>query len=336
MAEWRIERYGAGDRRRWNEFVVASRNGTFLFDRDYMDYHADRFEDYSLMAYKGDRLLGMLPANLTRDDMTLHSHQGLTYGGWILPMSHVDGGDVLSLFEEMWRFLREEGVVALDYKPLPWFYSQIPAQEDIYALFRMGAEMTETTLSSTIDLRSPRGFNTLQRRHLRKASALGAEVVETTDTAAFWEMLASCLSERHGTRPVHSAAELELLRSRFPDNIRIFTVTLPVAHGLGADDMGELTSDSQGADGPQAGVCIFDTGRVAHSQYIATTPKGRELNLLTMLFDRLINEIFADRRYFDFGISTEEGGRVLNEGLLRQKSSLGASGTACLRFRLPL
>lgn len=318
MTEWRIERYGAGDRRRWNEFVAASRNGTFLFDRDYMDYHSDRFEDYSLMAYKGDRLLGMLPANLTRDDMTLHSHQGLTYGGWILPMSHVDGGDMLSLFGEMRRFLREEGVVALDYKPLPWFYSQIPAQDDIYALFRMGAEMTETTLSSTIDLRSPRGFNTLQRRHLRKASALGAEVVETTDTEAFWNMLASCLSERHGARPVHSAAELELLRSRFPDNIRIFIVTLP------------------GYGGPQAGVCVFDTGRVAHAQYIATTPKGRELNFLTLLFDRLINEVFADRRYFDFGISTEEGGRVLNEGLLRQKSSLGASGTACLRFRLPL
>lgn len=318
MTEWRIERYGAGGRRRWNEFVAASRNGTFLFDRDYMDYHSDRFEDYSLMAYKGDRLLGMLPANLTRDDMTLHSHQGLTYGGWILPMSHVDGGDMLSLFGEMRRFLREEGVVALDYKPLPWFYSQIPAQDDIYALFRMGAEMTETTLSSTIDLRSPRGFNTLQRRHLRKASALGAEVVETTDTEAFWNMLASCLSERHGARPVHSAAELELLRSRFPDNIRIFIVTLP------------------GYGGPQAGVCVFDTGRVAHAQYIATTPKGRELNFLTLLFDRLINEVFADRRYFDFGISTEEGGRVLNEGLLRQKSSLGASGTACLRFRLPL
>lgn len=318
MAEWRIERYDAGDRKRWNEFVAASRNATFLFDRDYMDYHSDRFEDHSLMAYKGDRLLGMLPANLTRDDMTLHSHQGLTYGGWILPMSHVDGGDVLSLFGEMRRFLREEGITALDYKPLPWFYSHIPAQDDIYALFRLGAELTETTLSSTIDLRSPRGFNTLQRRHLRKASALGAEVVETTNTETFWEMLAACLAERHGARPVHSAAELELLRSRFPDNIRIFIVTLP------------------GYGGPQAGVCVFDTGRVAHAQYIATTPSGRELNLLTLLFDRLINEEFADRRYFDFGISTEEGGRVLNEGLLRQKYSLGASGTACLRFRLLL
>ena len=318
MAEWRIERYGVGDRKRWDEFVAASRNATFLFDRDYMDYHSDRFEDHSLMAYKGDRLLAMLPANLTRDDMTLHSHQGLTYGGWILPMSHVDGGDVLSLFEEMRIFLREEGVVALDYKPLPWFYSRIPAQDDIYALFRLGAELTETTLSSTIDLRSPRGFNTLQRRHLRKASSLGAEVVETTDTAAFWEMLAACLAERHGARPVHTAAELELLRYRFPKNIRIFTVSLP------------------GSGVPQAGVCVFDTGMVAHAQYIATTPKGRELNLLTLLFDRLINEVFADRRYFDFGISTEEGGRVLNEGLLRQKSSLGASGTACLRFRLPL
>ena len=55
-----------------------------------------------------------------------------------------------------------------------------------------------------------------------------------------------------------------------------------------------------------AGVCVYDTGRVAHAQYIATTAEGRELNLLTPLFHKLITETFRDRAYFDFGTSNGE------------------------------
>lgn len=33
----------------------------------------------------------------------------------------------------------------------------------------------------------------------------------------------------------------------------------------------------------------------------------------------LIRNIYSNRRYFRFGISTEKGGTVLNEGLLAQK-----------------
>ncbi|MGG6545868.1 UNVERIFIED_CONTAM: GNAT family N-acetyltransferase, partial [Prevotella sp. 15_C9] len=45
--EWHIIRYSAGDKERWDRFVRRSKNGTFLMQRDYMDYHADRFQDCS-------------------------------------------------------------------------------------------------------------------------------------------------------------------------------------------------------------------------------------------------------------------------------------------------
>ena len=63
----------------WDEFVGRSRQGTFLFERAYMDYHQDRFADHSLMVYRKARLFALLPANAT--DGVLWSHQGLTYGG---------------------------------------------------------------------------------------------------------------------------------------------------------------------------------------------------------------------------------------------------------------
>ena len=34
--------------------------------------------------------------------------------------------------------------------------------------------------------------------------------------------------------------------------------------------------------------------------------------------------LYADRRYFSFGISTEQAGQYLNEGLIAQKEGFGA------------
>lgn len=314
-----IEKYQSRDAGEWNAFVRASRNGTFLLERGYMDYHSDRFEDCSWVVRKGSSMVAVLPANITSDGV-LHSHQGLTYGGLVLPQAHLDGAGVLRIFEEAAQVWRNAGIRTLDYKAIPTVYHRHPSQEDEYALWRLGARLEECTLDSAVDLREGIRFNTMQRRHLSRSSRLDISVRETDDVEAFMDMLAECLAERHGASPVHSAEELRLLRSRFPENIRIF-----VAGGR-----------VYGRAGMDAGVCIYDTGKVAHAQYIATTPEGRDSNLLSPLFHHLMTGVFASRDYFDFGISTEDGGRYLNEGLLRQKYSYGATGVACRRFTLDL
>lgn len=311
---WEIRPYRPEDSTRWNSFAAEARNSTFLFQRSYMDYHSDRFADMSLIALRSGKPLAMLPANI--DGSILRSHGGLTYGGWILPRHHLDASDMLSMWEAWLSFCVHEGITEIDYKPLPFIYSLYPSQEDEYLLFRFGATLTERNLSSTVDLRSPRGFNTLMRRHLRKAVASGVTVVETRCAAPFMRMLSECLRERHGATPVHSEAELLLLMERFPDNIRIF-----------------ITGSE---DAPAAGVCVYDTGLVAHAQYIATTAEGRAANLLPLIFHRLITETFAGRRYFDFGISNENHGLLLNAGLLRQKSALGGTGTVYSRYKITL
>lgn len=313
---WRIERYDETKNREWDEFVENSRNSTFLFKRGYMDYHSDRFRDYSWMAYKKNRLLMMLPANIAEGG-TMYSHQGLTYGGWILPHAHVDAEDLCDVFRIGMDAWRQEGVNELIYKTVPYIYASQPSQDDEYALMTLGAEVVSVGLSSTIDMR--RGFapNQLQRRHLAKTRNMRLRIEESDDVGTFMTVLNACLLERHGVMPVHTAAEMELLKMRFPDNIRLFVAGL---------------SDSSGIE---AGVMMYDTGNVAHCQYIATTSVGREMNLLAPLFDYLANEVFRTRRYFDFGTSNERDGR-LNGGLLRQKSSFGATGVAytCYRLRL--
>ena len=77
-----IRRYTKADEEQWNGYAEKAKNATFLFDRSYMNYHEDRFNDYSLMFYKDEKLYAMLPAH--RVDDTLYSHFGLTYGGLIM------------------------------------------------------------------------------------------------------------------------------------------------------------------------------------------------------------------------------------------------------------
>src|SRR5690349_11161078 len=77
-----VRQYEQSDRESWNEFIESSKNGTFLFDRNYMDYHSNRFKDNSLMIYDSkEKLVAVLPAN-KRENILL-SHGGLTYGGLI-------------------------------------------------------------------------------------------------------------------------------------------------------------------------------------------------------------------------------------------------------------
>lgn len=313
MGNFELVRYNGSDADSWNAFVDNSRNATFLFNRGYMDYHSDRFHDNSLIFLKNGSPAALLPANLDSDGC-LHSHQGLTYGGLLLPRRHVNGSDILEMFGMIDGYCRKDGIKSLIYKPLPFIYAQIPSQEDIYALFRHGAVISRTELSSAIYLKRNPGFNTQMRRHLKKALALNPDLKEDSDVGPFWDMLSACLQQRHEAMPVHSRDELQMLRDRFPQNIRVFTIST--------------------GSGPEAGVCIYDTGIVAHCQYIATTPSGREKNLLTPLFDYLINDIFAERSYFDFGTSNEDAGNYLNDGLLRQKFSYGATGVACQHYRI--
>ena len=114
------------DSKAWNDFVALSKQGTFLFDRHYMNYHRDRFSDYSLLFYKKGKLYALLPANIDGD--TLWSHQGLTYGG-LITNTHATTAEVCMLFEELNAYLHDHGIRHVVYKAMPWIYQQLPAEE---------------------------------------------------------------------------------------------------------------------------------------------------------------------------------------------------------------
>ena len=310
-AEWSIRRYRPEDADLWDRLVAESRQGTLLHMRRYMDYHSDRFNDCSLIALRRGKPTCLLPANI-RADETLSSHGGLTYGGWLTPLSHFDGTDMLSLFGILTEWCRGNGIGRIIYKAVPHIYHKIPAEEDLYALFRFGATVETVNLSTVIEMRNNPGFNTQQKRHLKKASVNNPWIKETSNAAEFMPILQECLQNRHNAAPVHTENELQMLKDSFPESIRLFL--------------------SGTATKPEAAVCIYDTNSVAHCQYIATSEKGRENGTLTYLMHHLIHDVFSSNRYFDFGTSNEDAGRILNSGLIHQKTALGGSGLAYQMF----
>lgn len=303
-----VVRYDPTHRQEWDDFARASKNGTFLLQRDYMDYHSDRFQDCSLMFYRHGKLLAMLPANFREQEGTVQSHGGLTYGGLIVGpgMIAVDALEVFSCAIDWMK--RTLGAHRWIYKPIPYIYSKLPAEEDLYALFRSGGKLHERGVSSVIDLQNRQPMRQSRKSGCIKAQKAGM-TVETgnmeDDLKRFWNILDGILMEKHGKHPVHSVAELRLLAGRFPQNIVLHTVR---------DSQGEI----------QAGALIYDTGQVVHTQYLASSDIGKANGALDMLLHKLITREYADRKYFDFGVSTENGGSYLNEGLIFQKEGFGA------------
>lgn len=307
MSMVEILRYDPTMAARWDEMARQSRNGTFLHQRGYMDYHSDRFTDCSLIARRNGKPVALLPA-CVQDD-TLWSHRGLTYGGWLVPLKHFDATVMLEVADATVEWMRREGLKRLVYKPVPHIYHRYPCEEDLYALFRHQATLSEVNISTTIDLSCPLPLDRGNKSGANAARKAGITAGASEDWQGYWQLLTSLLDTRYGTLPVHSLDEMLLLRGRFPENIKLYTATLA----------GELL----------AGVVLYLSGPVAHCQYIAASSQGKDSKALTLLFEHLINEHKQlGFRYFDFGISNEDHGRYLNEGLVRQKSRLGGRGIA--------
>lgn len=294
----------------WDDFVRRSKNGTFLFERAFMDYHSQRFRDASLMFLgDGGKVVGLLPACLSPgEEGVVTSHAGLTYGGLVMSDHTVQAAasDMLSAAASYYAL--ELGAHALVYKPVPYVYASMPSDEPLYWLFRAGAKLVARGVSSALSPAAHPKQRQSRRGGVVRAEREGVKILHAgtgTDVDEFHALLSRVLSERHGVSPVHSLEEMKLLMRRFPENISLY---------VARSEAGELL----------AGAWMFVTERVAHTQYIAVSSEGERLGAGDALIDSLIRHEFADKAYFDFGVSTERGGSCLNEGLIFQKEGFGA------------
>lgn len=308
-----VHAYSADNASEWNAWVAASKNGTFLHDRRFMDYHAGRFEDASMIVRSAGKPIALFPANRSGD--AIISHGGLTYGGMIVDQK-MRTAMCLDVFSSILNHARAAGADKLLYKPVPHIYHRQPAEEDLYAIFRSDGRLIRCDASAAIPLRDRPRPSKSRLQAARAAQKAGVEVRETGDWPAFWVILTDVLSQRHDASPTHSLDEIKLLASRFPEGIRLF----------GAFHEGKMI----------AGLVTFDCGPAIHVQYIAASPKGRDLGGVDIVVAYLTDTVFANRDWFDFGISTTNRGLQLNEGLAQQKEMFGARCVVYQQFEIDL
>jgi hypothetical protein len=301
----RITIYREEQKKIWDKFISKSKNGTFLFCRDYMDYHSDRFTDHSLMFYKNNDLVAVMPANI--QGITLSSHCGLTFGG-IISDERMKTVLMLEIFESLKEFLSGVGIKKIIYKTIPYIYHRIPAEEDLYALFLNKAELLGRDVSSTILTAKKINFTRNRRRCIKKSREIGVEVKRSNDYTAFMAIEEANLESKYLVKPTHNPEEMHLLSKKFPDNIKLF----------GAFFEGKMVS----------GTIIYECSDVAHFQYAASTDEGNSLHGEDLVLDFLINDYYSEKKYIDFGRSTENYGEYLNKGLISYKEAFGARSTS--------
>lgn len=305
MKNYTIRRYSSEDFALWNAFISTAKNATFLFHRDFMEYHQDRFHDFSMLVFDEDRLVSIIPAN--RIEKTVFSHQGLTYGGFVFDVK-IKLGEVLEITKSVLQFLNENKIRAFQLKLIPSIYTKFFSEEIEYALFLTEAKLIRRDCLSVIDLTKPFSISKTRKESIRRGEKNGLEIKEELELDLFWnEILIPNLDKKHNAKPVHTAAEIINLQQKFPKNIRHFNVY----------HEGKIV----------AGTTIFITDKVAHPQYISGNQQKNELGSLDFLYNYLVTDVFKDKNFFDFGPSHEENGKKINEGILFWKESFGAKTT---------
>ncbi|GAA4292426.1 hypothetical protein GCM10023163_08560 [Aestuariibaculum suncheonense] len=294
----------------WNDFVAKSKNGTFLFHRDFMEYHSDRFEDFSLLIFKRNKLVGIFPANKEGEDVV--SHRGLSYGG-LLINDEVRSEMYAVLFGRLLDYFKSQGVKRLFIREIPFIYHSKLTQEFEFFAQILSLECVKVDSYYVIDARRKIKLNRNRKRALKKAE-LNKLVLSEDGLELFWnDILSKNLLEKFNVTPVHTHREINMLKERFSDNIKFYAV---YQKGI-----------------MLAGVVMFITENVAHFQYSSGSENRIDTGALDFLFQSII-EKYKAYDFISFGSSATDKTLKIDRGLAYWKESFGANLIAQRTFEI--
>lgn len=300
---YEIVRYNPEYKKKWDTFISVSKNSTFLFYRDFMEYHSDTFSDHSFLFFNKNSLVAVIPGNLHEN--AFYSHEGLTYGGFVTG-NKVGTKNILDIFCLLNSELKKNGINEVIYKPVPYIYHTLPSQEDLYALFRLNAKRVACNISSSVFQENKIKFRRLRTRKINLGLKNKIQIREDFDFESFWALMNRNLMSKYNTKAVHSVEEIKKLAFTFPDNIKLYKADLNNEY--------------------LAGAVIFKTRRVAHVQYLHSSETGKKMGAPDYLLSELIHKVYSNVPIFDLGTSNENDGTFLNENLAFHKEGFGARG----------
>lgn len=296
MKSLRVQKYNAKHKDVWDEFVLKAEVHSILFFRDFMEYHRDRFIDYSLMVYEDQKLIAILPANIDENGV-IHSHQGLSYGG-LLCRPKIRFDQYVDIYKVVLNFIFYHNFKKIYIKSVPRCYSKNNYSSVLFSW--LNAVCYRTDIYSFIPSGKYLQPNRNRIRSIKKSKNYDFEVRATDDYKDFWNnILIPNLKNRFNTYPTHNLSEIESLVKRFEKNIQFY--------GLYEKEI------------LRAGLVIFILRDIVHVQYSAGDD-NRTDGSLDYLIDFVIKK-YNKTKDFSFGTSSENEGKNINHGLLQWKES---------------
>ncbi|WP_027003769.1 hypothetical protein [Hugenholtzia roseola] len=336
---YRLEIFTPEKSHYWDSFLEKLPYAHFFFSRTYQAHQAGRFEEISMMVWKKNTLVALLPLNLTSENLsekrqekdkvkpivakTAISYQGLSFAG-LLALPTLRYEEMAKIWVLILRFLQAQKIQTLLYHALPDYQNNFENQAVRRIIFALGAKLVRIETSAVLDWTKELRYDSQKKRNLKKAqkNALVIQKIvlasqkppsfeEVEKIRIFWEILHQNLAERHGKEPTHSFTEILGLMQLFPKNMSLFLV----------EKEKKIV----------AGVLFFQTRTCLHAQYIASNSVGRKAFALDFLFDQILqNPLLWDIRkgdqvpfFFSFGISQVRPSGKTNLNLLRWKEGFG-------------
>jgi hypothetical protein len=274
----------------WNELITLTDPGSLIHKRSFLEYHSDRYEDFSVCVMSEHELCAAIPGTRNGDLWT--SHAGLTYGGIISNVKNP--ADYIEIIGRLKYLLIDAKIKRMQFilPSVSFSPSTLPIQ--IYALHQNGFTIEEVHLNQVIH--TDTSLSIKKKSNARSAERKGLVVVEGIEhLPAVFEIIQHNLKSKYSRDPVHSLRELELLKTEFLNELKIYAVVK--------------------GDSVIAGAITLKSNRIENIQYLGATVEGKRLRAQDYLISELHKKGQVSKMNVSFGKSTAGDGAKLNSPL---------------------
>lgn len=317
--ELNIVRYDDSFEKKWDTFIEKeSLNGTFLQSRNFLNYHPkERFKDHSLVVLKGtNTIVAIIPACEINEEgkKIFYSHLGSTFGGIVVNRNSYNIKHIETIINSLEQYCIQNSFNEMILKNSSALFCKEKMDLLDYYFFKKNYQYYDE-LSFYVDCNKlpddiVSAFSSGRRRDYKYSLKNGFEfkkLEKDSEIEKFYNLLLGNL-KKFNKKPVHSLDEiLEFKNSRLIDIVEFYGVYQK--------------------NNMRAGSMVFKFNKqVFHTQYLASDQNNLKLFPMEYLNTNLIRIAKEQEyKYFSFGISTEEHGKVLNEGLAQFKEGFGTS-----------
>ena len=307
---FKIEIYTEKYKEKWDAFVEHSKNGTIFHTRKFLSYHPpDRFEDFSLMFLKDGNIMSVLPACIEVDsnEKILASHKGSTYGGFVVPFKF-GIEDSLALVDTLLEFLYKKGFKGIWMRTPEYIFEKEPSQEIKFAMWHRGFSLDYVELSTCYALKNYDSSKPIIRQARRSYDRGLKCIFDDKNFEDFYRILYDNLKNKYNREPTHTLDEILLLKKLLDDKFILVSAYLD----------NELIG----------GIVIFiANNKTAHIFYSAVKKNIAGLFPNDALVDTAIRKLKdMGFNYLNYGISTEDKGKIINFELFRFKEKFKGFG----------